>query len=203
MNKLPDTKEIIDSIADKLVPSGWELVLRMFLYSSDMEQIIDGLKRLREGGKRFIPSIGIMFRFLEECPFNNIKAVLLVDCNRFRQDTQDSIAIWSKQGVLVISISPTFIADKNRVSVGSKDMAKEWMPFIVYLIDKVNEYYPNIPWIVADSKRVYRDLIKSKNTFTVLLSKEAYISKNIYNNIRDMVYWNGINGIIRAQGKKR
>lgn len=211
---LPETKELIDIIVKKLEPSGWEQALRMFLYGSEMEQIIEELKYLRSIGKRFVPSLGEAFRFLEECLFDNIKMVFLIDCDRLymRQNTgiplmneggyedrilrnvlrsMGSVEIgkdnWSNQGMLMLPISPTHVLD-------TRGMAKEWMPFVTYIIDKMNEYYPDIPWVVTGKNITpYKILIKSKSVFTT----------SLWDNEEIDTCWGEVNEIIESQNKKR
>lgn len=72
-----DIEEIKDKIYAKLESSGWARVLRGFIYSKDFENIITGLVRQTRDGKRFTPTMKNWFRAFEECPYNELKVVIV------------------------------------------------------------------------------------------------------------------------------
>ena len=77
MNDKLDIEEIKDKIHAKLVPSGWGRVLRSFIYSKDFENIILTLIKQTKDGKRFTPPLKNWFRAFEECPYEDLKVVIV------------------------------------------------------------------------------------------------------------------------------
>lgn len=77
MSQKLDIEEIKDKIYQKLEPSGWARVLRTFIYSTDFENIIKQLAKQAQDGKRFTPAIKSWFRAFEECPYNELKVVIV------------------------------------------------------------------------------------------------------------------------------
>ena len=61
----------------KLQPSGWARVLRGFIYSRDFDNIIVELAKQAKDGKRFTPTMKNWFRAFEECPYTDIKVVII------------------------------------------------------------------------------------------------------------------------------
>ena len=72
-----DIEEIKDKIYAKLEPSGWARVLRGFIYSKDFENIITALAKQARDGKRFTPTMKNWFRAFEECPYDQLKVVII------------------------------------------------------------------------------------------------------------------------------
>jgi uracil-DNA glycosylase len=77
MSKTLDLDEIKQKILIKLQPSGWDRVLKSFINSSDFENIIKELAKQSRDGKRFTPSLKYIFRAFEECPYNELKVVMV------------------------------------------------------------------------------------------------------------------------------
>ena len=72
-----DIEEIKDKIYAKLEPSGWARVLRSFIYSKDFENIVLSLAKQTRDGKRFTPTMKNWFRAFEECPYDQLKVVMV------------------------------------------------------------------------------------------------------------------------------
>jgi uracil-DNA glycosylase len=72
-----DIDEIKDKIYAKLEPSGWARVLRGFIYSSEFENIVLSLARQTRDGKRFTPTMKNWFRAFEECPYDELKVIIV------------------------------------------------------------------------------------------------------------------------------
>ena len=64
-------------IFTKLEPSGWGRVLKPFIFSLEFEKILTDLYDLSSGGKRFTPILRDIFRAFEECPYNELKLVIV------------------------------------------------------------------------------------------------------------------------------
>jgi uracil-DNA glycosylase len=73
-----DLDDIKLKLIEKLRPSGWADKLKGFLNSSDFEKILLSLYNSRETeGKRFTPPLKNVFRSFEECPWDQLKVVII------------------------------------------------------------------------------------------------------------------------------
>jgi uracil-DNA glycosylase len=77
MKQKLNIEEIKQKLFDKLEPSGWGQKLKPFIFSGDFDNIITQLARLSIDGKRFTPPLKQMFRAFEECPYNELKVVIV------------------------------------------------------------------------------------------------------------------------------
>ena len=75
-NKI-NVEEIKQKLFDRLEPSGWGKVLKPFIFSGDFDDIISQLARMSLDGKRFTPTLKQMFRAFEECPYSELKVVMV------------------------------------------------------------------------------------------------------------------------------
>jgi uracil-DNA glycosylase len=64
-------------IFTKLEPSGWGRVLKPFIFSIEFEKILTDLYDLSNGGKKFTPILKDVFRAFEECPYSELKLVIV------------------------------------------------------------------------------------------------------------------------------
>ena len=64
-------------IFTKLELSGWGRVLKPFIFSLEFEKILTDLYDLSSGGKRFTPILRDIFRAFEECPYSELKLVIV------------------------------------------------------------------------------------------------------------------------------
>jgi uracil-DNA glycosylase len=72
-----DIEEIKQKMFAKLQPSGWDKVLKSFIFSSDFDKIISQLAELAKDGRRFTPPLKSIFRAFEECPIDQLKVVIV------------------------------------------------------------------------------------------------------------------------------
>lgn len=77
MKQKLDLDEIKLKIFKKLEASGWDRVLKSFIFSSDFDDIITQLARLVTDGKRFTPPLKDIFKAFEECPYSDLKVILI------------------------------------------------------------------------------------------------------------------------------
>jgi uracil-DNA glycosylase len=92
MNRKIDLEEIRTKVLLKLEPSGWKPVLKSFIESSDFEMLILQLVRQTKDGKRFTPSLKEVFRAFEECPYKELKVVIVGQDPYPQFDVADGIA---------------------------------------------------------------------------------------------------------------
>jgi uracil-DNA glycosylase len=77
MSEKLDIEDIKDKIYKKLESSGWHRVLKGFIYSSDFDNIIISLAKQSRDGKRFTPTMKNWFKAFEECPYDQLKVVMV------------------------------------------------------------------------------------------------------------------------------
>ena len=70
-------KEIQTKLYEKLQPSGWGDRLKMFLLSKDFENILTHLYNESQDGRKFTPVLKDLFRAFEECPYDQLKVVII------------------------------------------------------------------------------------------------------------------------------
>ena len=62
---------------ERLKPSGWGAPLRTFILSEDFKIIIKALIEEVDEGFRFTPPLGQVFRAFEECPYRDLKLIII------------------------------------------------------------------------------------------------------------------------------
>ena len=72
-----DLENVKQQLIQKLKPNGWADRLKGFVYSSDFDDVIQKLIDARDSGKRFTPPLKYVFRAFEECPYNNVRVVII------------------------------------------------------------------------------------------------------------------------------
>ena len=72
-----DLEEIKQKMFTKLEPSGWDRVLKSFIFSSDFDDILTKLYTLSQDDKRFTPPLKQVFRAFEECPYDKLQVVIV------------------------------------------------------------------------------------------------------------------------------
>jgi uracil-DNA glycosylase len=72
-----DLKEIQEKLIDKLRDSGWADKLKTFLMSSEFTEVLDMLNSMKNEGKRFTPPLKHIFSAFEECPYKDLKVIIV------------------------------------------------------------------------------------------------------------------------------
>ncbi len=183
-------QEIISKINSKLKDSGWYDALRIFIESSDFSDIIVELKRkVDEDKQRFCPALNTAFRFLEECPVDKIKAVILIDYSSNRYEEASGIPLSLPDDNSNRSLSPSSVPvclfrsiDNNRYKydvnawvkqgilivplsltsrIEGRSHKKLWSPLIMRIIEAVNRKNPNAPWLLMgdDCLKYQEDIV--------------------------------------------
>jgi uracil-DNA glycosylase len=75
-NKI-NIEEYKQKIFTKLKPSGWDRVLKPFIFSIEFEKILTELHDNSINGKRFTPPLKDVFTAFEECPYSELKVVIV------------------------------------------------------------------------------------------------------------------------------
>lgn len=77
METNPNINEIKLKMFEKLEPSGWNKVLKSFIFSSEFDSILNQLWELTQSEKRFTPTLKQLFRAFEECPYDGLKVIFI------------------------------------------------------------------------------------------------------------------------------
>lgn len=72
-----DLEEVKIKLYQNLKPSGWADVLKTFILSNDFDKILEELLKQSQDGKKFTPIVKYLFRAFEECPYADLKVVIL------------------------------------------------------------------------------------------------------------------------------
>jgi len=72
-----DLEKIRESLYEKLKPSGWADKLKTFIMGSEFIDILEKLEHEVKIGNRFTPKLKYLFRAFEECPYQDLKVVIL------------------------------------------------------------------------------------------------------------------------------
>jgi uracil-DNA glycosylase len=117
MPNIMNIEEYKQKIFNKLEPSGWGKVLKSFIFSSDFDKILMTLYESSNNGIRFTPTVKDLFRTFEECPFDELKVVIV------GQDPYPQLGV----------------ADGIAFSC-SKSQREQ--PSLKYILDEVEKMYP-------------------------------------------------------------
>ena len=85
-------KEIQNKLYEKLEPSGWGRQLKMFLLSDEFYKILKTLYTDSQNKKRFTPTLKDVFKAFEECPYDELKVIIVGQDPYPRAGVADGIA---------------------------------------------------------------------------------------------------------------
>jgi uracil-DNA glycosylase len=75
----PDLSVIQNKLVEFLTASGWRDKLKTFMVSEDFYIILERLLQLKNAGIRFTPPLKDMFNCFVQCPYNEVKVVIVGD----------------------------------------------------------------------------------------------------------------------------
>lgn len=103
-----DLADIQRKLYEKLKPSGWGDKLKGFLLSDDFYSILEKLLKESKEGDKFTPVVKKLFRAFEECPYNELKVVVLGQDPYPKQGAADGIAFSCSEGNIQASLRYIF-----------------------------------------------------------------------------------------------
>ena len=146
LNKI-NIEEYKQKIFNKLEPSGWGRVLKPFIFSIEFEKILLNLQSLSQNGQRFTPPLKDVFRAFEECPYDELKVVIV------GQDPYPHLGV------------------ADGIAFSCSKTEKE-QPSLRFILDEVEKMYPNGYERPLDLTRWTRSGILLMNTaFTTEVGK--------------------------------
>jgi len=169
-----DIEQLRDSVNSTLVESGWDKMLSIFVNGLDFDYIVNNLVDCVNAGKRFTPKFKDIFNAFKECPYDDLKVVIVGQDPYPQLGVADGIAFscsnkgkaekslqyinkalgtdhtdlkyWANQGVLLINTALTVQIN----SIGSH--YNLWKPFTSYLFDTINKVKPDTIFVLMGNK---------------------------------------------------
>tara|TARA_R100000544_G_C2223141_1_gene58846 strand:+ start:402 stop:1085 length:684 start_codon:yes stop_codon:yes gene_type:complete len=175
MKKLDiDINNLRERLIEKLIESGWEPALSPFINGLSFDIIMNNLVTLVESGRRFTPKFKDTMNAFVECPYDDLKVIVIGQDPYPQLGVADGIAFscsnkgkaekslqyinkaigtdhvdlrcWANQGVLLLNTA--FTVEVNKI--GSH--MNMWKPFVEYLFDLINRHKRDIPVIMMGRK---------------------------------------------------
>lgn len=217
MIELPKVEEVVKKLKEQFSGTQWGDQLSDVL-TTELPVIVEQLQEIKRCNMSFLPLVRNMFQWLHECPYEVIKVVIMTDMlvtgvqgkeglpmstnrtkpgymvQRLRKSlgyskwdkSSCNLSRWCEQGVLIMPVSPTTTQHTRTQHV---DM---WSNMISYVIIKINEGYPDIPWImIGEQTERYRNQIRSKHIYNLRLIPR----------ITGQECWKQINKVLKEQGE--
>jgi len=104
-----DLKEIQQKLYENLKPSGWADKLKGYLLSDDFHRVLLTLYGEMNEGNRFTPVLKQLFRAFEECPFDELKVIMIGQEPHSKAGVADGIALsCANTGVIQGSLKYVF-----------------------------------------------------------------------------------------------
>jgi uracil-DNA glycosylase len=119
----------IDSIKqkmfEKLQPSGWDKFFKSYIFSSEFTEVLTKLYKMSSEDKRFTPPLKDLFTAFEECPYDDLRLVIVGQDPYPTLGVADGISFsCSKTGKLQPSLR--YIFDEiNRTIYGGNELCTD------------------------------------------------------------------------------
>jgi len=123
MKEKLNIEEIKQKLFDKLEPSGWSHKLKPFLFSGDFDNILIELIRLSEEGKNFTPTIKDIFKAFEECPYDQLKVVMVGQEPYINIESADGIAFSCSNNPRLETSLKFMLDEVNRAIYGGNNLS--------------------------------------------------------------------------------
>jgi len=103
-------KQVQLKLYEQLKDSGWANKLKAFILSEEFLNILRQLAQNQLAGKRFTPTIKHLFRAFEQCPYENLKVVIVGQDPYPKEGVADGIAFSCKYAAHPSQIQPSLKA---------------------------------------------------------------------------------------------
>jgi uracil-DNA glycosylase len=169
-----DIEQLRNDVNNKLEDSGWAPMLSPFINGLEFDMIMNKLVECVNAEKRFTPRFKDIFNAFLECPYDELKCIIIGQDPYPQLGVADGIAFscsrkgkaekslqyinkaigtdhtdlrcWANQGVLLINTA--FTVEIN--SIGSHYSI--WKPFTEYLFENINRHNKQVPSILMGKK---------------------------------------------------
>jgi len=185
-----DIEQLRNDVNNKLEDSGWAPMLSPFINGLEFDMIMNKLVECVNAEKRFTPRFKDIFNAFLECPYDELKCIIIGQDPYPQLGVADGIAFscsrkgkaekslqyinkaigtdhtdlrcWANQGVLLINTA--FTVEIN--SIGSHYSI--WKPFTEYLFENINRHNKQVPSILMGKKaEAWQLLLDRQKVFKV------------------------------------
>jgi uracil-DNA glycosylase len=109
-------EEIRLKLYERLKPSGWGDKFKTFIMSEDFDKLLNALLKEAQEGRRFTPVLKQVFRAFEECPYKDLKVIIVGQDPYIFHSVADGIAFsCSNKGKIEASLKYVFQAIEETV----------------------------------------------------------------------------------------
>lgn len=116
---------IKQKLFERLKPSGWDVFFKSYIFSSEFTDVLTRLYKMSTSDIRFTPPIRDIFRAFEECPYNDLKIVIVGQDPYPHLGIADGIAFsCSKTGKLQPSLK-YILNEVNKTIYSGKDLSND------------------------------------------------------------------------------
>ncbi len=207
-----DIEQLRNDVNNKLEDSGWAPMLSPFINGLEFDMIMNKLVECVNAEKRFTPRFKDIFNAFLECPYDELKCIIIGQDPYPQLGVADGIAFscsrkgkaekslqyinkaigtdhtdlryWANQGVLLINTA--FTVEIN--SIGSHYSI--WKPFTQYLFENINRHNKDVPTILMGKKaEEWQLLLNRQKMFKVAHPASAayrggeWDCKDVFNNV--------------------
>jgi len=175
-------KDIQQKLYEKIIPSGWGPRLKDFILSEDFHKILQQLFDESTNGKRFTPVLKQLFRAFEECPYKELKVVIIGQDPYPKAEIADGLAFSSSNTMktpaslryILKEIEDTVYPDGYKYDPDLTRWSKQgilllntaltttvgqtathielWKPFIIYLLEQLGEYDSGLVYVFMGNR---------------------------------------------------
>lgn len=226
MKKLDiDINNLREKLIEKIEPAGWEPALSPFINGLSFDIIMNSLVSLVESGRRFTPKFKDIMNAFVECPYDDLKVIVIGQDPYPQLGVADGIAFscsrkgkiekslqyinkaagtnhidlrcWANQGVLLLNTA--FTCEVNKI--GSH--YNLWKPYVEYLFDLINKHKKDLPVVMMGRKAEEWERYFSNHTlFKVTHPASAayrggeWDCKDVFNKVNDHLEKHGKDRIV-------
>src|SRR3954466_8965322 len=94
-----DTEKVRRKIIQHLGISGWSKVMYEYWDSNEFLEVLNKLKTLSEDNKSFVPDVQYMFKWMQFCPYDKIRCVIMVE-DRWKPENYKGIPLSRDEEVI-------------------------------------------------------------------------------------------------------
>ncbi len=224
-----DLKDYQKQMYEKLKPSGWAEVLKTFIMGDEFLDILKTLWDESQNGERFTPGLKQVLRAFEECPYDQLKVIILgqdpypqagvadgiaFSCSNTKKPQPSLKYIFKEIGETVYKAECEKDPDLKRWSnqgvlmlniaftthVGTPGMHyKLWAPFLAHVLDQLAFKHMGLIYVFMGAKA--RDWAKSvpQSNYKFITTHPASAAHNNKESWDSGNVFNQVNVVLKQQ----
>ena len=123
MKEKLNIEDIKQKMFNKLELSGWGQKLKPFLFSGDFDNILIELIKLSEEGKNFTPTLKDIFKAFEECPYDELKVIIIGQEPYINIGSADGIAFSCSNNPRIETSLKFMLDEVNKTIYGGNNLS--------------------------------------------------------------------------------